>query len=100
MISTNKSAEDLNTPASTTTAADAAASTGTSAKLDPRSEAVAHHPDTPSPRLGQIGQGKGTPLTRSQRRRALWVISLKTRRSGFFFLILGRTAKQSVFVNH
>ncbi|KAH8988916.1 ribosome biogenesis protein SLX9-domain-containing protein [Lactarius akahatsu] len=30
-------------------------------------------PEAPSPpaRLGQIGQGKGTPLTRSQRRRAL-----------------------------
>lgn len=45
--------------------------------------------DAPSPpaRLGQIGQGKGAPLTRSQRRRALCVIfisPLKTRPSVIF----------------
>jgi hypothetical protein len=59
-----------------TSAINAAASTGPSAKLDPKSESAAlvPHPEAPPTRLGQIGQGKGTPLSRSQRRRALWVI--------------------------
>ncbi|KAI9445243.1 ribosome biogenesis protein SLX9-domain-containing protein, partial [Lactarius indigo] len=67
---TSKSAEeDPNTPpgnAKTT----AAASTGPSAESDPK---FVSDPEAPSPpaRLGQIGKGKGTPLTRSQRRRAL-----------------------------
>lgn len=63
---TSKSAgEGPNTPAPT-----AAASTGPSAEPDPK---FVPDPEAPSPpaRLGQIGQGKGTPLTRSQRRRAL-----------------------------
>jgi hypothetical protein len=56
-----------------TSAINAAASTGPSAKLDPKSESAAlvPHPEAPPTRLGQIGQGKGTPLSRSQRRRAL-----------------------------
>lgn len=29
------------------------------------------------PKLGQIGEGKGVPLKRNQRKRALYVISLK-----------------------
>ncbi|KAH9082127.1 ribosome biogenesis protein SLX9-domain-containing protein [Lactarius deliciosus] len=43
----------------------AGASTGPSAEPDPEA------PSPPARLLGQIGQGQGTPLTRSQRRRAL-----------------------------
>ena len=69
--------DDHTSPAISTVAA---TSTGPSAKLDPKSEsgdALVPDPAAPSPpptRLGQIGQGQDTPLTRSQRRRALWVI--------------------------
>ena len=55
------------------------AKTTVAATINPsfESECAPDTPDTeaPSPptRLGQIGQGKGTPLTRSQRRRALCV---------------------------
>jgi len=70
-ITSRKSAEeeepsDVTSIAKTT----AGAPTGPS----PESEiAPVPDPEAPSPptRLGQIGQGKGTPLTRSQRRRAL-----------------------------
>lgn len=115
-VSSSKSAgedrpNDMPATSSNTTTA-AAASAG---ELDPKSESVAALEATtssPPTRLGQIGEGKGTPLTRSQRRRALWVIfslpppsSLKTRRSVFLYfyfgycLNLGCTGKPSDFVN-
>jgi hypothetical protein len=49
----------------------AATSTGPSAESECAPAPDTEAPSPPTPRLGQIGQGKGTPLTRSQRRRAL-----------------------------
>ena len=73
-ITSSKSAGEDPGGVMTTSAKSTAAATTTG----PSSESeCAPAPDTeaPSPptRLGQIGQGKGTPLTRSQRRRALCV---------------------------
>ncbi|KAH9064267.1 ribosome biogenesis protein SLX9-domain-containing protein [Lactarius vividus] len=61
--------EGPNTPAGSAKSL-AAAPTGSSAEPDPK---FVPDPEAPPPpaRLGQIGQGQGTPLTRSQRRRAL-----------------------------
>jgi hypothetical protein len=81
----SKSAGEDDTPAIST-----AASAGTSAKLDPKSESAALV-EAPPTRLGQIGQGKGTPLSRSQRRRALWVnffFPLQEAIGGFFVVVV------------
>lgn len=83
-IAGERSAGKLDAPAATvvTTITATAAS---SAKLVAKSK-LADAPDPgvapqPKTRPGQIGEGKGTPLTKSQRRRALYV------RHYFFFAL-------------
>ena len=108
-ITSSKSAgEDLG---GMTTSAKTTAATTISSSFE--SECAPDAPDTeaPSPptRLGQIGQGKGTPLTRSQRRRALCVnlfiffLIFENEVIGAFFffgLNIGHTGKPSGFVSH
>jgi hypothetical protein len=80
--SISKSAEDDD---DTTANAKTTAAASTESVPDNSTEA----PSSPA-RLGQIGQGKGAPLTRSQRRRALCVIlflPLKTRPSLVLLLL-------------
>lgn len=72
-----RSAGKLDAPAATTTATAASSvkklvGVGGSKPTDVSDPEVA--PQQPQTRPGQIGQGKGTPLTTSQRRRALYDI--------------------------
>ncbi|KAI9460923.1 ribosome biogenesis protein SLX9-domain-containing protein, partial [Lactarius psammicola] len=62
--------ESLKTALPSITTVVIASGTSNSAGEDLNDSSPAKAPSPPT-RLGQIGQGKGTPLTRSQRRRAL-----------------------------
>ncbi|KAN0135749.1 Ribosome biogenesis protein SLX9 domain containing protein [Lactarius tabidus] len=70
-ITSSKSAGEDPGGMTTSAKSTAATSTGPSAESECAPAPDTEAPSPPTPRLGQIGQGKGTPLTRSQRRRAL-----------------------------
>jgi ribosome biogenesis protein SLX9 len=72
-ITSSKSAGEDPGGMTTSAKSTAATSTGPSAESECAPAPDTEAPSPPTPRLGQIGQGKGTPLTRSQRRRALCV---------------------------